>query len=301
MACVREEFKKIKNETTQRTTYAQALNAPRQIPSAEEPTASSLPSNKPALIFSTAQPTNTRQEVITAFKKHVSFKRLNYAPTSIRAISNNKLRVEFNTSSQRDETIEHLKDCSEGKAEPARCLKPMCILKGISNDTPANELIDIIKNQNEEVASLIEKEDDLKVRFKRNNRNPNLYNAVLITHPRVWRQILTCGRICVDHQRVHAQDFSPFLQCHKCLQFGHIKTRCTTEESPCSYCAETTHDFDACPIRSKKGAPTCVNCRSHNDRFNLHNDTKHKATDSLCPRLRAMKLKITSRIDYGSN
>ncbi|XP_045538991.1 uncharacterized protein LOC123722161 [Papilio machaon] len=283
VACVREEIGKLRSLATQRSTYAQVANTPRQTSPAKS-MAPTFPTNKPALIISTAKPTATRQEVVTAFKKQVSFKQVNYAPSSIRGISNNKLRIEFDSITQRDETLKRLEGCPEVKAETARCLKPMCILKGISTDTPAEELIELTKNQNEEVARLITDEEDLKVRFKRQNRNPNLYNAVLIAHPRVWRQIITCGRLCVDHQRVHVQDFSPFLQCHKCLQFGHTKTKCTVSENPCAHCAETGHNINSCPVNGEGKAPTCYNCYRHNTKFNTNTDTKHKATD---PRVKA--------------
>nr|XP_049701290.1 putative 115 kDa protein in type-1 retrotransposable element R1DM [Helicoverpa armigera] len=286
--CVREELSKhLATIATPLTpaplprSYAQAASAPAPRPVSKPP-----PPNKPALIVapqgdSTSQ---TRQDVVQSFKNAVSFRTTSYAPSRIQAVSNNKLRVEFETEQQRDETLKKLEKSSQITAEPAKLLRPMIILKGISLDTPSEELVDVIRGQNEELTALAVDSDDLRLAFKRNNRNPKLYNAVLIAKPAIWRKIIDMGRVCVDYQRVHAEDFSTFLQCRKCLQFGHIKAKCTATQAPCSYCSEEGHNTSSCPLREKKGAPKCYNCLQHNTKFKTTHDVGHMATSNICPR-----------------
>lgn len=114
-------------------------------------------------------------------------------------------------------------------------------------------------------------------------------------------RLVQAGRVAVDHQRIHVDDFSPFIQCHNCLQFGHMKNKCPAVKPACSYCTETSHGANECPLREKQGAPKCANCTAHNAKFGATLDTAHRATSNNCPRLRAMKNRITNRIDYGSN
>ncbi|CAG4960001.1 unnamed protein product [Parnassius apollo] len=107
------------------------------------------------------------------------------------------------------------------------------------------------------------------------------------------------GRISIDYQRVHVAGFSPFLQCHRCLQFGHTKLRCTADQSFCSHCASIEHDVSNCPNKDKTESAKCLNCHTHNMRFNTKLDTKHTANSNTCPSLRAMREKINNRVDYG--
>ncbi|CAG4936217.1 unnamed protein product [Parnassius apollo] len=239
-------------------------------------------------------------EVIDVWRKSISFRATRYAPARVQTVSHNKLRVEFDNEQQRDETLTRLLNSKVVTAEPARKLRPMIILKGISVDTPTEELVDIIKMQNAELSDTITEQDDLKFCFKRSNRNPHLYNAVFRAQPTVWRKIISMCKLSIDHQRIHVEEFSPFMQCHKCYQFGHTKNKCTSENTACGHCAATTHNSENCPKRDNPDCAQCINCVAHNTKFSTKLDTKHKATSTYCPRLRAMKERIINRIDYGS-
>ncbi|CAG4956374.1 unnamed protein product [Parnassius apollo] len=154
--------------------------------------------------------------------------------------------------------------------------------------------------QNAELSDTITEQDDLKFCFKRSNRNPHLYNAVFRAQPTVWRKIISMCKLSIDHQRIHVEEFSPFMQCHKCYQFGHTKNKCISENTACGHCAATTHNSENCPKRDNPDCAQCINCVAHNTKFSTKLDTKHKATSTYCPRLRAMKERIINRIDYGS-
>ncbi|XP_049886399.1 uncharacterized protein LOC126380856 [Pectinophora gossypiella] len=315
-ACVREEVRKITKTLTKsqpsspgaRPSYSEIAggmakharpawtNADSNAPIPTPP----RPITRPAIIVASTVPIKSRQEVLESLRRGADFKRTKYAPLKIQPVSNNKLRVEFQNVQERDDALERLQGSKEVSAEPAHTLRPMVIFKGIPGDIPEDHLVDIVKGQNEELQGLIREADDLKLRFKRKNRNSALYNAVFVAHPRVWRQIMDMGKVRIDHQRTHAEDFSPFRQCFKCLQFGHTRANCSADSSPCAYCADPTHQVEGCPIREKRGAPKCVNCSTHNNKFKATQNTQHRATSVNCPRLRAMKDRISNRIDYGS-
>lgn len=268
----------------------------RRLPGASAPIIA--PVTRPAIVVTPKVQPETREDAVRQFRDCINFKISKYAPAKIQPLSNHKLRVEFDSIKHMEDALLKLNASTLVSAEPARKLKPMFILKGISMDTSSEQLVDIIKEQNSELN--VENEVDLQLRFKRNNRNPKLYNAVFQASPIVWRKVIEKGRLSVDFQQVHAGDFSPFIQCHHCLQFGHTKNKCTVKNSPCAYCAAGDHLIEACPERERHAAPKCFNCHAHNSKFNIKSDVRHTATSEECPRLVAMKKRITCRIDYGS-
>ncbi|CAG4930265.1 unnamed protein product [Parnassius apollo] len=307
VACVREEMTGLRKlvNTVKKPTYAQAVSAASGAStSVGGPAPRTVPTiSKPAVIITPAKDVKTRQEAVELFRKSISYRNSTYAPTRVQPVSNNKLRVEFENVSQRDDTLTRLENSKDVKAEPVRMLKPMVILKGISKDVPSEDLVKLISKQNPEISHLIEGEgrdgEGLRLRFKRGNRNSNLYNAVFLAEAKVYRKILDLGRVCVDHQRITVDSFSPFLQCHKCLQFGHMRSKCTATESLCSHCAGSDHQVDKRPVKNEPRSVKCYNCTSHNARFKSNQDCKHTANSDKCPRLRAMKDKINQRVDYG--
>ncbi|CAG4977960.1 unnamed protein product [Parnassius apollo] len=129
----------------------------------------------------------------------------------------------------------------------------MIILKGISKDIPAEEIAGIVRGQNPELKEAFIEDDDMRLRFRRSNKNPGLYNAVFLVAPKLFRKFIEKGKISVDYQRLHISEFSPFLQCHRCLQFGHIKKYCTAATSQCSHCSSKEHTGEKCPDKGKQG------------------------------------------------
>ncbi|XP_030039606.2 uncharacterized protein LOC115455053 [Manduca sexta] len=259
------------------------------------------PKTRPAIIITpktTTDKTHTTEEIVKLFKKNISFRDSEYAPARVQAISRNKLRIEFDRTEERDDALTRLRNATDVRAEPARYLKPMVLLKGISIDIPAEQLTSIILKQNPNIDTLVKNGAEFQYRLSRDNRNPKFYNAAFITDPAVWRRITEAGRVCVDYQRVHAEDFSPFMQCFRCLQFGHTRAKCAAPISPCAHCASEQHCTAKCP--SLEGPAKCYNCITYNKRFNNNIDAAHRATAASCPRVRSMKERILNRVDYGS-
>lgn len=305
IACVREEFKRHRQlppltlQSQVRPSYAQAAAPnPRKPALTTKPTPKTYPATKPAIIVSAKTEVKTKQDIIEAWRRNISFKNSGFAPSRVQAVSNNKLRIEFDNIEQRNDTLTRITNSQTIHAEPARRLLPMLNLKGVSKDVPAEDLVSIISRQNPELTNAINQKEDLRFRFQRSNRNPNLYNAILIAQPTVWRKCISLGRISVDHQRIHVEEFTPFLQCHKCLSFGHTKNKCSSTEQYCAHCSESTHTTADCP---NKAVLKCINCVKHNIRHKTSITTTHSATSHNCPQLLSMKLRITDRIDYGTD
>lgn len=275
---------------------AQAVASRPAIVAATKPPDNSC---RPAIIVSTKSPVQSRQEAVSAFREAISFKQSTYAPVGVRPLSKSKLRVEFETSEQRDETLDRLRDSGKVTAEPARKTRPLFILKGITKEVTAEELVQVLKCQNPGVGDP-DRDGDVEIRFLRNNRKPNLYNAVLSAEPAAWRKAIELERVNIDHQKVRVHEFTPFIQCRVCLQFGHTSKNCG-EGAPatCAYCAGAGHNQTECPDREKKAPPKCCNCVQRNQKFSNRGEVAHMASSSSCPILRAVRKRVESNIDYG--
>ncbi|XP_072948355.1 uncharacterized protein [Epargyreus clarus] len=275
-------------------SYAQVASTRKSSPSRVH-----KPVSKPSIIVYPTSEDNNRQQVAEKWRKSIHFKEVNYAPAGIQPVGRNKLRVEFDTADQRDETLKRLESSTDIRAEPSRKLRPMVILKGVYKDTPVEELTELIVKQNAEVYALQPGPDDLQFRFERRNKNNKLYNAVFITSPSTWKKLMELGRINVNHQRIHVEEFVPLLQCYKCLQFGHLKKYCSSEVGSCSHCGEDNHTLATCPARNEPEKINCYNCNIKNHKLNIMSDTRHSPTSDNCPLREAMRDRVQGKIDYG--
>ncbi|CAK1590674.1 unnamed protein product [Parnassius mnemosyne] len=259
-----------------------------------------IPVTKPAIIVSFKQPVSCTKETVSAWRKSIHFKKHTFNPSEVKTVSNHKIRVEFDNQEQRDEILNAINQPdSLVNADVAKKRKPLVILKGIYKDTPVSELKEIIVNQNPNIKSLIKSPDDITYRFMRNNKNKNLYNAVFMVTPTIWRSIVELQKINVDHQRVHTEDYPAYLQCYKCMQFGHTKKYCTEETTICSHCSSSEHSYKDCPVKKDYTKVDCYNCSSHCKKYNLNINTKHSATSLRCPRLQKQIEICKTRTDYG--
>ncbi|CAG5039747.1 unnamed protein product [Parnassius apollo] len=308
---IKEELSKFTQKPQQH--FTQPLQHPlRQIPATKSPQSYAnavksithskrpIPTTKPAIIVSAKQPVSSPQETVSAWRKSIHFKHYTFSPAEVKQVSNNKLRVEFDTQEQRDKIIEAI-NCPESlvNADIAKKLKPMLILKGIHIDTPVTELKDIIINQNPTIKNLVKTPDDISYRFMRNNKNKKLYNTVFMVTPQIWRTAVELQKLNIDHQRVHVEDHPAYLQCYKCLLFGHTKKHCPEDKLHCSHCSSSGHSYKDCPDKKEVSKIDCYNCIAHNKKYNLNLNTKHSATSLRCPRIQKQIESCKNRTDYG--
>lgn len=253
----------------------------------------------PSIIISSKSGEMSGQNVVDSWRRNVSFRKENFAPISTRIVAPNKVVVEFEDRAQCDKTLQKLEASHEIKGEHARMLRPMIILKGVGKELRPEELADVLRSQNEEIAENSSDPSDLELKFTRSNRNEKLYNAVFITTPRLWSCITKKARLNADHQKVHVETFTPLLQCFKCLNYGHTKKHCRAETGACSHCAAEGHTYKDCPNKDNKETTKCFNCVAKNAKLNTSTNTKHSATSTSCPCHKAAVDSITSKTDYG--
>lgn len=267
--------------------YADAAKTPKQH------NTHPLPISKPSIVVSAKPQVQSSAETMQHFTQSVSFRNTKFSPANIKYISNNKVRMEFDTIEQRETTLQKINSTnSTVTAQPTKNLSPSILLKGINLSTPAEDLVDIIFNQNEFINNATSK-TDIIFKAKKNNKNKNLYNAILMVTPSCWRAAIGAGRINIEHQRIHVENYIPLLHCFSCMQFGHIRKHCTQNVTICSHCASTQHSYKECPSKTKP--PICHNC-SKDGRGSA---TGHSATSHFCPKVINMMDIVHNKIDYG--
>lgn len=298
---IMSEIKKLtdRDEATfpaQKTTYANIVKSQK---------VKEIKTARPAIIIATKRTENKsvkHTDVINAFRKSVTFTDTNYAPAKILPLSNSKIRVEFDSIEQRDTTMKKLSNITSLSAENAKNKRPLVILKGISKDVGVKEIIQIIRNQNPSINEEMQHDGDILFRFARKNtKNPDIfYNIVLEVTGRVRNAMMILERINIDFQRVNVSDFSPFVQCFKCLQFGHTQNRCNAAITPCSHCGNIEHKYESCPHKGNNEKLKCFNCAHKNEKSKNKVDVKHSATNAQqCPQIKSMQQRINSRVDMN--
>lgn len=234
------------------------------------------------------------KEVERNWKEKISFKNRNFAPGKVTHLSNKKIRVLFDSKKESEAVLNMLKD-TEFHAEEAKKRKPLFILKGVNKEIQAEELTNIIIRQNPQLNEI--GHEDITFKFMRKNRNEKLYNAVYEAKPAIWKTIMNTKRINIDHQRVHVEEFSPFLQCYNCLQFGHTQNKCA-ENPKCSHCSGD-HKYKDCQHKDDKSKKLCFNCGLVKGTAQIATNANHSATSGRdCPRVASMIKRINERIDY---
>lgn len=296
---ITEELSKIQKPAIPQSQVTFASILKRQPPATKSTPTSNPTITKPALIVKSKKDNANKQDTKESWRNAISFKNYSFAPSKVIPISKNKLRVEFETIAQRDETLKQVMTSDEIEVETAKKLKPMFILKGVYKETPSEELTEILLHQNPFIKDALNSQEDIKLAFVKNNKKMDLYNAVFTVSPMIWKVATNSQKLNVDHQRVHVADYLPFRQCFKCLQFGHTKAVCKEENIKCSHCASSGHAYSDCPDKNDRHKIKCLNCDWYNAKYNTNSGTKHSATSLTCPQIQTMRDRISRRVDYG--
>ena len=200
---------------------------------------------------------------------------------------------------QRNKALQKIREVPSLKVEESKRRSPQIILKGVSKDARFDDAAALLFKQNPSLTDA-GSQTDILVRFNRRNRNDALYNIFLQVTPSIRLKMLEIGRLNFEHQRLRVHDYSPFIQCFKCLQFGHVQARCPSDASRCSHCASDAHNVSDCPDARKADKIKCFNCREFNAKTHKKIPDAHSATSAKgCPRIKSMMERISARIDYG--
>ncbi|KAL0882731.1 hypothetical protein ABMA27_001154 [Loxostege sticticalis] len=286
---IREELKNISAPLPRPPAKSYADTARASPPKMTTPTRS-----LPSIIIKSTSPSNTQTNVLDDWKAKVSFRDTTFAPAKVKPLNKNTIRVDFDKPEHCAEAKKRINAVPGMCAEDAKKRRPLVILKGISKDVAKEELIPILAYQNSVPA------EDMRLCFALKNRNERLYNAVLEVAPAIRGKFVETERVNLEHQRVRVTDFSRFVQCFKCLQFGHTNNKCTAAYYPCSHCASTAHSLANCPHKNNPDMLKCINCTRLNAKTGNSASTKHSAVNNkLCPRIKHTIQLLQESTDYG--
>ena len=303
--CLRKElaaFKPPQQHASSSRSYANAAAAGNNaFQKNNERESQTQQKSRPAIIIASSDVSKTSSDVMKDFRKHVSFRNAGFAPVKMHPVSKDKVRVEFESREHQETALQKVTAAGNGLvAEKGRLRRPLMILKGISEEIPADEAIAIIKSQNEGIAIAIDHGSDVTKKFVRKNRREGLYNLVIEVSPKVRKAIVDKGRVNIELQRIHAEDFSSFTQCFKCLQFGHIQSKCESVVKPCSHCGTVEHQIRECPHKDDPTKLSCYNCVVAQIKNGKTYPTNHTCTSTAeCPIVRRMMQRVNAQPDYG--
>ncbi|XP_054153607.1 uncharacterized protein LOC128952269 [Oppia nitens] len=244
-----KEIQSLKNSTK---TYASATAKYLTAPKTTKPEEPQKP--KYSSIIKSNNENDKHEEVWKKFTTNIHPKVLKCGIANKTRLSNNTIRLDFESTEDRDKVINEVNKTKVLSSEPARKRNPLIQLKGVLKETPKDDIIDAIVKQNPQIESSIKLDDQsthLKIRFERKNRSISLINYVLEVSPKVYSSIKDINRLNLHHQRVYFEDFSPLVQCFKCLGFGHTSAKCTSTTDTCGHCAES-HKRKECPHLTNK-------------------------------------------------
>lgn len=170
-------------------------------------------------------------------------------------------------------------------------LKPKIKIFGMSEKIDDNELIDLIKSQNE---FLQDSYIDV-IKIVKDIKDDSLYNAIIQTDTNGFEKIMRAGKLGVNWDMCIVKEHFSIMRCHNCCGFDHTKETCTKSVT-CGYC-NGQHISNECAATQFN----CVSCINANDKMKLSLDTNHHSWSRKCQILTKRIKNIGERVDYGKS
>lgn len=245
------------------------------------------------LIISSTDPMHTGSNVMEKVRDALDFKNTGVQINRARTAKHQK--VVLSCASKKDQKTAKQKVETTGglTVKEAMSSKPLaCIQNVLASHTDA-ELIELIQAQNKRLLHGVDmKGETMRVRFRRKARNALECHPVLELSPTIWQRLTQAEKLYIGLQRVRIEDFSPLVQCSRCLGYGHTKAVCTDAHEMCSHCGDP-HTWQKCPARAERRPPTCRNCVTAK-----MPDCAHNAFNSQCPERQKWDSIARSRVSY---
>lgn len=169
---------------------------------------------------------------------------------------------------------------------------PRIQILGIEKDVLDNEIIDLIKLQNDEFRDF--SNEDISFIRSKEDRVGTKY-AILEVRPNVWKLCVSSGRLFIGHKCCAVKNFVSVLQCQKCLCYGHGKNNCRNL-AICSKCNQN-HLSNDCTASNPQ--LSCSNCTRWNSSNNNKVNVDHSTFDRKCPQYIAALERTKKFINYG--
>ena len=226
-------------------------------------------------------------------------KRLHKVPVSNSYYAKNgTVTMTFPSAESRDEAADLLKSEYKisTKSEPFKLLSPKIKLLDVSPDIfedSDEDIIDNILSTNPAIRDLVSDGGKFKVIFKKKEDGI----IVIETTANIRHAIQKINnRIYLGLQHLYVRDHIHLDQCYHCQSFGHYAgsdfCKFKDKKNTCFYCASEDHKSKNCTNKKTVTKHRCINCIREG-----RAQTRHKATDPLCPTVITESLRIYARTD----
>lgn len=215
-----------------------------------------------AIIVSSEKQEDSSDAVLNKIREAVDARNTGVCVDSVRRVRNQKVVLTCGNREDVEDITKRITAKPGLKVEKARTKDPTVIVWDVMSTLTNDEVTGAIKLQNKTLFNDLSSEDDrMEVRFRRKARNPHLNHVVLRVSPRLWRRMVEVGSAHIDLMKSKVADFSPLVQCSRCLGFGHGRRTCAESADICSHCSGQ-HLKSECPDYGLGHKPCCVNCKN---------------------------------------
>lgn len=213
---------------------------------------------------------------------------------NIKNFSENKILVECISEKDKIKFQEEIKECVELKSSNFKKKNPTILVKNVPNEISDNELLQVIKNQNTDVAINEENWNQTKIRFTLKKFH-NTRHVVIEMNANVRKNCTKIGFFKIMWKICKIEDFLVVNRCFSCLGYGHKAIDCKNKVA-CFKCAND-HKSSEC----KEELQNCINCIRYNNKTKVLSkkvNTNHKPFSDICPTHTYMKKRAASNINY---
>lgn len=170
----------------------------------------------------------------------------------IRKTNRGKILVECNDRNDIETVKKKLAETLGDKCEihEPKSVKPMIKIVGVDELKDDSELIEFIKDRNE---NIITNESELEViQYK---KGPKSATAILSVDYKTFERVMKVNKLTVKWKRCPVYEHLNVIRCFKCNMYGHVANDCTSKDNKCPKCAGP-HKVDMCMSDVLK----CSNC-----------------------------------------
>ncbi|XP_023234108.1 uncharacterized protein LOC111633731 [Centruroides sculpturatus] len=227
-------------------------------------------------------------------KKKVDPKKIGVGIQAVRKLRKGGIAIELNSVEDKNKLRKEIEEKTGLRTrEPAK-KRPRLIIYGVAKDTPKEEILDCLYEQNEVLSTGMTMEEyakEIELKFQFGSREKRTVNWVIEVTPKVRQMLLPRKKINLGWSRCGIEDYINVAQCFKCCKIGHIAKNCPEKDIVCSQCGNN-HKYRDCP---NKHRVECCNCKREKLR-----EVSHNAFDKKCPLVQKVRRLIIAKIDYGS-
>ena len=158
------------------------------------------------------------------------------------------------------------------------------VFVGEDRDAREKTFLELIREKNPELQSLIEEEEEFKIVFM----SARDKHVVVKVSPKIRKCLRDLGdRLFQNMSSMRLFDHFQLTQCFHCQGFGHKSgsPRCPAkdEKQTCLYCAKSGHRSKECRSKSQRSKHCCINCSRSSDADIRNNASTHNSTSEMCP------------------